>query len=158
MAELGQPLISNDVPNDPRITIPVVAAEGYLSIVIVPLIVGERVIGTLNVHSTIRRDAFDQNQVQVLSLLGQPGCGSHRNARLHAATVDSEIAYRSMFEGTLDGLVIADGEDGRILDANPAYQNMLGYSVAELRERRVWELREPEDQPAAVACGMDMRE
>ena len=149
VAELGQPLISNDAPNDPRITIPVVAAEGYLSIVIVPLIVGERVIGTLNVHSALRRDAFGQSQVQVLSLLANPVAVAIENARLHAATVESEVRYRSMFEGTLDGLVIADGEDGRILDANPAYQKMLGYSLAELRERRVWELRDPEDQPAA---------
>ncbi len=44
----------------------------------------------------------------------------------------SESRCRSVFETSRDGIVIVD-LNGRILDANPAYQKMLGYTLDELQ-------------------------
>jgi PAS domain S-box-containing protein len=48
--------------------------------------------------------------------------------RLHA----SESKYRRLYETMRDGFSCAD-LDGRILEANQAFQDMLGYSIEELR-------------------------
>ncbi|TXT64116.1 MAG: putative Histidine kinase [Promethearchaeota archaeon] len=46
---------------------------------------------------------------------------------------ESEEKYREIFEGSRDGFVMVD-LDGRIIDANQAYCNMLGYSLDELKD------------------------
>jgi len=45
---------------------------------------------------------------------------------------ESEVRYRRLFETAKDGILILDGDTGRIVDANPFLQDMLGYSEGEL--------------------------
>ena len=45
---------------------------------------------------------------------------------------ESEARYRRLFETAKDGILILDGDTGRIVDANPFLQDMLGYSEREL--------------------------
>jgi PAS domain S-box-containing protein len=59
---------------------------------------------------------------------------------------ESENRYRALFENPVIGIRISSVADGgRIVEANPAYQKMLGYSAAELRERTLFDLTHPED-------------
>ncbi len=55
--------------------------------------------------------------------------------RAEEALRESERRYREIFEGSRDGFVMVDG-DGCFIDANQAYCDMLGYSLAELRQKR----------------------
>src|SRR6266542_2745736 len=48
-------------------------------------------------------------------------------ARAQAA----EIGYRSLFNGVLDAILVADG-NGRYLDVNPAASELLGYTRDQL--------------------------
>ncbi len=50
---------------------------------------------------------------------------------------DSELRYRRLFESAADGILILEGEDGTIIDANPFLEELLGYAPAELIGRRV---------------------
>ena len=52
----------------------------------------------------------------------------------------SEERYRSMFESSRDGLYFIDLESRRILESNPAFQKMLGYTGDELRGRVIYEI------------------
>ena len=63
--------------------------------------------------------------------------------RAEQAIADSERHYRSLFESSLDGIMIADDE-GRIKDANPAILAMLGYDIETLRSKNVDEITPPE--------------
>jgi len=61
---------------------------------------------------------------------------------------ESSSRYRAIFDNPAIGIRISStAEDGRIVEANPAYQKMLGYSAAELRERTIFDLTHPEDLP-----------
>jgi PAS domain S-box-containing protein len=55
-----------------------------------------------------------------------------RRALAEASARESESRYRSLFETSRDGIVTVD-LSGRIMDANPAYRSMLGYTMDELR-------------------------
>src|SRR5262245_5677619 len=60
----------------------------------------------------------------------------------------SEARYRALFENPVLGIRISSvAEGGRIVEANAAYQEMLGYSQAELRERTLFDLTHPDDVP-----------
>src|SRR5688500_1013559 len=52
----------------------------------------------------------------------------------------SESRYRRLFETAKDGILILDGDTGRIIDANPFIQDMLGYPESELIGKALWEI------------------
>jgi two-component system, cell cycle sensor histidine kinase and response regulator CckA len=70
----------------------------------------------------------------------------------------SEEDYRSLVQGAAFG-IYRSTEDGRILDANPALAQMLGYdSVDELLTHSMLDLyRSPEDRAALLASGAHRR-
>lgn len=53
---------------------------------------------------------------------------------------DSEIRYRRLFETAQDGILILDGDTGKIEDVNPFLLNLLGYSREELIGKNLWEI------------------
>ncbi|RKN49287.1 putative bifunctional diguanylate cyclase/phosphodiesterase [Micromonospora endolithica] len=57
---------------------------------------------------------------------------------------DSEARFRAVFTGAAIGIGIA-GIDGRIIDVNQAFADMLGYSTDELRQINVAALFHPDD-------------
>ncbi|WP_036392416.1 putative bifunctional diguanylate cyclase/phosphodiesterase [Micromonospora chokoriensis] len=59
---------------------------------------------------------------------------------------ESEARFRAVFTGAAIGIGIA-GVDGRIIDVNQAFADMLGYAIEELRGTNVAALCHPEDAP-----------
>ncbi|MBT6830301.1 MAG: PAS domain S-box protein, partial [Rhodospirillaceae bacterium] len=57
----------------------------------------------------------------------------------------SESKYRGLFETSLDGILLTDIE-GIIQEANPAFLDMLGYGMDDIRGRSVDDLSPPEWQ------------
>jgi PAS domain S-box-containing protein len=53
---------------------------------------------------------------------------------------NSELRYRRLFEAAQDAILILDGHTGQIVDANPFVQNLLGYSLDELKGKKLWEI------------------
>jgi PAS domain S-box-containing protein len=60
--------------------------------------------------------------------------------RIQEALTVSEIRYRRLFETAKDGILILDADTGRITDANPYVQELLGYSRPELLGKMLWEI------------------
>jgi len=69
-----------------------------------------------------------------------PESGIADRKRIHAALNISEIRYRRVFETAKDGILILEADTGRITDANPFLQELLGYSRDELLGKRLWEI------------------
>src|SRR5436305_7504579 len=68
--------------------------------------------------------------------------------RAPAGSAENEKRYRALFDNPAIGIRISSvAEGGRIVEANAAYQKMLGYSAAELAERTIFDLTHPEDLP-----------
>ncbi len=68
--------------------------------------------------------------------------------RIPEGSAGSSERYRALFDNPAIGIRISSvAEGGRIVEANPAYEKMLGYSVAELRQRTLFDLTHPEDLP-----------
>jgi PAS domain S-box-containing protein len=64
---------------------------------------------------------------------------------------ESEERYRTLFEGSTDGIAISS-LDGKILNANQAYQDMLGYTLEELRNLSIQEITPKKwYEPEAIA-------
>jgi PAS domain S-box-containing protein len=57
-----------------------------------------------------------------------------------AALRDSELRYRRLFESARDGILILDAVTGRVIDANPFLQELLGYTLNEMCGEFIWDL------------------
>ena len=80
---------------------------------------------------------------------GLPNSGFFDHERKQIDLEESEARYRRLFETAKDGILILDGDTGRITDANPFLQDLLGYSKAELVGKALWEIGSVKDIPAS---------
>jgi PAS domain S-box-containing protein len=64
-----------------------------------------------------------------------------------AALKESEQRFRAIFENSATGIALGD-MDGKILTANPSFQELFGYSLEELHQLRFGQLSHPDDMAA----------
>ena len=64
---------------------------------------------------------------------------THRR-QAEAATKDSEVRYRRLFQMAKDGILILDADTGKVIDANPFMTTLLGYSHEEFLGKELWEI------------------
>jgi PAS domain S-box-containing protein len=65
--------------------------------------------------------------------------------------MSAEERYRAMVERSSDGVLLVKPADGGILYANPAFEEITGYTARELRGREVAELLHPSHRDAQLA-------
>jgi diguanylate cyclase (GGDEF)-like protein/PAS domain S-box-containing protein len=81
--------------------------------------------------------------------IGQPMSSYIDNEHKQITLDESEARYRRLFETAKDGILILDGDTGRITDVNPFLQDMLGYTKTELMGKALWEIGPVKDIPAS---------
>lgn len=69
--------------------------------------------------------------------------------RAEEAVQASADKYRVLFENTLDSAAIAD-MDGKMLEANPAFLRLYGYTVKDVKEMKLTDVAAPEARRAAT--------
>jgi PAS domain S-box-containing protein len=74
--------------------------------------------------------------------------------RVGAALQESEVSYRTLFETSVDGILIADHETRLFKRANQAICRMLGYAEEELKLLSVKSIH-PEDVLPSIAAGFE---
>jgi PAS domain S-box-containing protein len=70
---------------------------------------------------------------------------------------ESEERFRGVFDQSLSGIVLCDFA-GRILEVNPSFCRILGYTQQELIGRNILELTHPGDREIELAMGTDLKE
>jgi len=111
--------------HDPRFS-PIQPRNDIRCAISMPMLVGGKLIGVLNVNSTTRRHPFTMGQVKALGILANTGAAALESARLHLAVRHAEEQYRSIFENATEG-ILQSTPDGQLQIANPAAARMLGY-------------------------------
>jgi len=57
----------------------------------------------------------------------------------------SEEMYSAIFHEAHDGIVLIEAETGRIADCNPQFEEMTGRALSDLRQKKIWEVRPPDN-------------
>ena len=135
----GKPTIVRQMTTDPRFVAwrDEAIRHGYWAFIALPLIIGGRIIGTLNIYtSKDEEDVFDEGELKLLSelanLLGHDievlNIRSEQE-RVERALRESEARYRSLVEDVIDtskvGVFILD-KDFRIVWLNNAIEQYFG--------------------------------
>jgi PAS domain-containing protein len=101
---------------------------------------------TLRAHHAEVEDKLDNRSS---AEIGLPNSGFFDHERKQIALEESEARYRRLFETAKDGILILDGDTGRITDVNPFLQDVLGYSKAEFVGKSLWEIGPVKDITAS---------
>jgi len=134
------------------------------SILCLPLMNEAKRTGQLYLENNLASGVFTPRRIAVLKVLASQAAISLENARLHTELVNenrdrkqaedelraSEERWRGLFESVPIGVALIT-PDGRYLAVNHAFQNMLGYSEAELLDRSPIELTHEDDRAATEA-------
>ncbi len=142
----NQSALANDLQNDLRADRATCRLDGIGSMIVVPLRHGEKAIGVLQIVGN-QKDAFAQEDVRTIELLSVVvSAAMSHSAEFEAkrAQVEALGRLRVIFEGASIGITHVDTE-GRVLEANPAFEAMIGYSTAELRELPLGKITHPDD-------------
>src|SRR6185437_9485335 len=100
------------------------------SIVLAPLVHGDRTLGVLSVHAR-EQATFGPEAAAAMGLMARSAAVALRNAELVARLASSERASRALVEQSADAMLVLDA-DGVVLAGNHAAAGLLGYSVDEL--------------------------
>jgi len=151
--ESGLPILIEDSVNDPRINQKLRAAVGDRSLICVPLFHGSEVIGTLNVMSRSETQLLGEGERDTLEMLSVVLSAAVSQAAAFEARRGEAQAlarFRALFEGVSIG-ILRLGTDGRAVEANPALEEMLGYTAGEFGEMILRDYIHPDDCVRAEA-------
>ena len=95
-----------------------------------------KLIGVLYLENNLASHVFTPARISVLELLASQAAISLENARLYNDLQEREARIRRLVDSNIVGIVIWDIE-GRIMDANQAFLDMVGYAREDLVSGRL---------------------
>lgn len=157
VAQHGQSVRTGDAQNDPRYY---AVRSNIQSELCVPLWLGDRVIGVINVEDT-RPDLYTESDERVLGTVAAHIAVAIQNARLLqqlqqelAARREAEEHYRLLVEN-IPAVVYRDGADDDATSSylNPQVEALLGYAPAAYQEDATLWHRQIDPRDYEIAAG-----
>ncbi|WP_334403521.1 ATP-binding sensor histidine kinase [Bradyrhizobium sp. AZCC 2289] len=125
------------------------------SVLCLPLVKQSKLIGVLYLENKLAAHVFTPARIAVLELLASQAAISLENAHLYSDLREREARIRGLVDSNIIGIVIWDVQ-GRIIDANQAFLDIVGYAREDLVSGRLrWteltpaEWRDADDQALA---------
>ncbi len=106
------------------------------SILCLPLVKQAKLVGTLYLENNLAPQVFTPARLAVLNLLSSQAAISLENTRLYRDLQEREAKIRRLVDSNIIGIVMTDFE-GRILEANDAFLEMVGYDREDLASGRI---------------------
>jgi len=104
---------------------------GYESVALVPIRLGERILGLIHVADP-EENKLPLEMVEALEGVAMQLGAAIQRVRAEEALRQSEARYRAVMAQSADGIYLLDGDTKYILEANRAFAQMLGYTLEEM--------------------------
>jgi two-component system cell cycle sensor histidine kinase/response regulator CckA len=140
----GRPLLVNPQQFKAMIAEGVVDLVGEMCVdwMGAPLKKGAEVFGVLVVQTYSEKYRYTERDREILTFVSQQVASAIDSKRSQEALRQSEEQYRELFENANDMLVTVDLE-ARIASVNRTGLRMMGYTLEEVRGRKVYEMLDP---------------
>src|SRR5690606_25996063 len=135
-------VVSNNVVEDPHFLAHPLLPDTESEMAI-PMLVGNRVIGVLDVQSTII-GRFTDEDVQIKTILAEQIAVAVQNAQTFTQVQEANAERQRLYNSSID-LIGSAGMDGYFKGLNPAWSKITGYTHEELTSRPFLEFVHPDD-------------
>jgi PAS domain S-box-containing protein len=129
VARERMPLILNGEVHDERF-VALWPRHDIRSAVSVPMQVGNKLVGVINLNVINRSRPFTLGQMKALTILASTAAAALESASLYQQVQQAEKNYRSIFENAVEG-IFQSTDKGRFITMNPAMAHILGYASPE---------------------------
>ena len=110
---------------------PYILQHGARSLLSLPLLNQAKLIGVLYLENNLAPRVFTPARIAVLKLLASQAAVALENTRLYRDLEEREAKIRRLVEANIIGIFIFS-LDGRIIEANDAFLQMVGYDREDL--------------------------
>jgi len=149
-SRLVQPASTDDIIREfPRLS--VIVKAGIRSIICIPLIYRDEVIGVLHFRSK-KRNAYTEKDRPLAESIGMQIAGAIANAKLFSelrkteqSLRNSEKKFRTLVENAAVGITEVEAGTGRFLAVNPMLCKMVGRTEHEMLTTTFMAITHPED-------------
>ncbi len=114
--------------------------QDILSITVVPIFVEGEWWGWLGFDECREEREWSAAEVDALKAAASTLGAALRRRRIEEDLRQSEERYRAVIEQATDGIFLLDADTRRVVETNPAFQRMFGYSAGELRGTEIYDL------------------
>ena len=114
--------------------------QGILSVVVVPIFVEGRFWGHIGFDECREEREWSAAEIGALGAAGGTLGAAIRRRKTEDRLRQSEERYRAVVEQATDGVYLLDVESRRLVESNPAFQNMFGYKAEEARRMEIYDL------------------
>ena len=128
------------------------ARRGCTSSIALPLITNIQTLGAIHIYAE-DPDAFGTEEANLLVKLANglaynimTLCTQSERRHAEEALRQSEARYRAVVEQSADGIYLVEVETKRVLEANPAFAQMLGYTPDEIVGLSVYDFVAAEEE------------
>ncbi|TFH34242.1 MAG: GAF domain-containing sensor histidine kinase, partial [Anaerolineales bacterium] len=139
-------VFASDVQSDPRFFSDVDQRLGFESreIACVPIRVQDHTIGILQAINP-KRGSLTQEQIDLLRGIAGMAGTAIMHAQLFEETQSARQRYASLFEDSIDSILITDMQ-GQVTDANKRAEAFLGYSAGQIGKLTVFDLHDVDSE------------
>jgi PAS domain S-box-containing protein len=106
------------------------------SVLCLPMVKQSKLIGVLYLENNLAPHVFTPARISVLELLASQAAISLENARLYNDLGEREARIRRLVDSNIIGVLIWDSQ-GRIIEANKAFLDIVGYAREDLVSGRL---------------------
>src|SRR2546428_151765 len=144
-----------------------VRAEGLATVLAVPIVDGDELIGALSVYAKDPARSFDEADIEAAHVVAALAAASVLNERAHAQVVEQRELLRALFDELGDGVLVAE-PGGTLTGLNRTARDLIGLTDADLglsltdlarkfqlRDGADGKLVSPSDTPLARALAGD---
>ncbi|MHC1719526.1 MAG: HD domain-containing phosphohydrolase [Clostridiaceae bacterium] len=110
--------------------------QGVKSILVVPMIYENRLIGYLGFKSVTKEKNWKEDSIAILDVLGNIFANALQRKKYTKTLEQSESYYRTIFESTGAATLIVE-EDETISNANREWERLFGYRKEELLGKKI---------------------
>src|SRR5258708_5647523 len=129
---------------------------GNLCALAVPVASRGRLLGSFGLNSVSRENAWSEENVSLLHMVGEIFAGALERMRVERALRGSEARYRLLVERMREGLTQIDN-DGILQFVNGRFCEMVGFTRADLIGRNIDFLMDSDDDVATLRAKGELR-
>jgi PAS domain S-box-containing protein len=124
-------IIGDALAQNPFLADEYICQKHARSVLCLPLVKQAKLIGVLYLENNLAPHVFTPARISVLELLASQAAISLENARLYNDLQEREARIRRLVDSNIIGVLIWDSQ-GRIIEANKAFLDIVGYAREDL--------------------------